>query len=661
MFPAGGLTAAFAERYEGQLVRLNGLTSINNDNGTPVSSFQPVSAGYRINNDAATKLYVNAGSTGPDGLIGKPAPTGTFDAVGILSQYTFSTSGVGGYQLLPRLYADFLQGNTPNLTSGLTPTGITTTGFTVNFTTQNTGDTQLSYGTSPTGPFTTVSDAASVRNHTLALSGLAPATIYYVQAASVNATGRSESRVTAMATASLSTGRMRVYFNSTVDQRLSLPANGATYLPNGDVADTLAAYIDRARETVDITIYNWNSPKILKAVNDAHGRGVRVRVIYEDDNTNVSIAGLSAGIGRVGRPAQPTAGGTQTSSIMHNKFVVIDANSATPSRPWVWTGSTNWTPGQLATDPNNVITVQDQSLARTYVLEFEEMWGGSDPQPGSTRFGSRKTDNTPHYFNIGGRAVESWFSPTDNVNTRLIENIQTADNDLHVETMLITQTSIGNAIRNQITAKNMAACSEVLINSDAAPGDIVFANIRATPGLEQRAFIDARPGIMHHKTLIVDAGAPLSDPLVFVGSHNWTLSAETENDENTLVVHDERVVNKYYQEFGQRIADQARAGIVVCRFNLTGTATRAATVQQSSLRVYPNPTAGRFRVALPAAGAVRTAEVVLRDISGRVVLRQTRPLNGQELSIEAADLKAGLYLLQVSTAGATQTGRVVVE
>ena len=661
VFPAGGLTAAFAEQYESRLVRLNGLTSINNDNGTPVSSFQPVSAGYKINNNAATKLYVNAGSTGPDGLIGKPAPTGTFDAVGVLSQYTLASAGTAGYQLLPRLYADFLQGSTPNLTSGLTPTSITTTGFTVNFRTQNAGSTELAYGTSPTGPFTVVSRAATTTTHALALTGLTPATIYYVQAASVNATGRSESRVTAMATASLSTGRMRVYFNSPVDQRLSLPANGATYLPNGDVADTLAAYIDRARETVDVSIYNWNSPEILKAVNDAHLRGVRVRVIYEDDNTNVSIRSLDAGIGRVGRPAQTSTGGTQTSSIMHNKFVIIDANAALPSQSWVWTGSTNWTPGQLATDPNNVIHVQDQSLARTYVLEFEEMWGGSGPQPGSTRFGSRKTDNTPHYFNIGGRAVESWFSPTDNVNTRLIENIQTADNDLHVAAMLITQTSIGNAIRNQITAKNMAACSEVLINSDAAPGDVVFANIRATPGLEQRAFIDARPGIMHHKTLLVDAGAPLSDPLVFVGSHNWTLSADTENDENTLVVHDERIVNKYYQEFGQRIADQARVGIVVCRFALTGTATRAATVQQSSLRVYPNPAASRFQVTLPAAGAARTAEVLLRDLSGRVVLRQTRPLTGQELTIEAADLKAGLYLLQVTTAGATQTGRVVVE
>ena len=657
VFPAGGLNAAFAEQYEGRLVRLNGLTSINNDNGTPVSSFQPVSAGYKINNDAATKLYINGGSTGPDGLIGKPAPTGTFAAVGILSQYTFATSGTGGYQLLPRLYADFRQGSTPNLTSGLTSTSISTTGFTVRFQTQNPGDTQLSYGTSPAGPFTTVSDAASVTSHTLALTGLTAGTIYYVQAASVNSTGRSESRVTAMATASRSSGRIRTYFNSPVDQSLSLPGNGATYLAQGRVADTLAAYIDRAQETVDVTIYNWNSPTILRAVNDAHSRGGKVRGIYEDDNSNVSIAGLNAAIGRAARPAQTNTTGSQIRGIMHNKFVVIDANSTDPNRPWVWTGSTNWTPGQLASDPNNVITVQDQSLARTYLLEFEEMWGGSALQPGSTRFGSRKTDNTPHYFSIGGRAVESWFSPTDNVNNRLLEAIQTADNDLHVATMLITQANVGNALKNQITARSIAACSEVLLNADEAPGDVVYANIRSTPGLEQRSFLDNRPGIMHHKTLLVDAGAPLSDPLVFVGSHNWSLSADTENDENTLVVHDERVVNQYYQEFGQRIADQGRTGIVVCRFNLTGTATRAATVQQSSLRLYPNPAAGRFRVALPPAGPARTAEVTLRDLTGREVLRQTRPLQGQELSIDAANLKAGLYLLQVTTAGATQTAR----
>lgn len=659
-----GAGAAFVEANEGRLVRLNGVSSITTTAGAPVAAFQ--STTYRVNNDAATPLYINAASSGPDGLIGKPAPGGTYDVVGIMSQFTTAAPGTSGYQLLPRLYSDFIQGSTPNLSAAPVPTAISSTGFTVNFTTQNAGSTQLSYGTSPTGPFTAVGSAALAgTSHALALTGLTPATIYYVQAISTNATGQSISRLTPLITASLSSGKMRTYFNNPVDNSLALSGNQAVYLPQGHVADTLASYIDRAQQTVDLAIYNWNSPVILAAVNAAQARGVRVRVIYEDDNSNVSLAGLSAAIGRTARPTQPNAGNgsTPTSAIMHNKFVIIDAEAADAGRPWVWTGSTNWTPAQLATDRNNVITVQDQSLARVYTVEFEEMWGGSGPQPGATRFGSRKTDNTPHYLSIGGRAVESWFSPTDNVNGHLIEAIRTADNDLHVAAMLITQTSIGNALKAQIQDKNIGACSELLTNSIAAPADAVYNTIKSAPGLAQRTFLNAQAGIMHHKYLLVDAGAPLSDPLVFVGSHNWTLSADTENDENTLVVHDERIVNQYYQEFAQRIADQGRAGVVVCRFNLgaTATATRPATVQSASLRVYPNPAAGRFQVAFPTPSAARNATLTLRDLTGRVVFSETRSLTGAELSVDAPNLQAGVYLLQLTTAGAVQVGRVVVE
>ncbi|MFC7669725.1 phospholipase D-like domain-containing protein [Hymenobacter humi] len=416
VFNSANFTDAYAEKYEGQLVRLNGLSSVNTTGGALVTSFT-ANTTYRLNNNATLVTYVNANSTGPNGLVGKPSPTGTFDVVGVVSQYASTSAGTtGGYQLLNRTYADFIQGSTPNLTSAPMPTNISTTGFTVNFTTQNSGDSQISYttvpvpvgGTPPSGQPILVNGTGTGTQHSVVLTGLQPSTVYYVQAISVNSTGRSESRVTPMITASLSSGRMKTYFTRPVDNTLALANNAAVYLPSGHVADTLAAYIDKAKETLDITIYNWSSSVIVTAVNAAHARGVKVRVIYEDDNSNFSIANLTAAIPRVARPA---GGTTNTTSIMHNKFVVIDANSTNPNVPMVWTGSTNWTPAQLSTDRNNVITVQDQSLARVYTMEFDEMWGSATTTPGTSLFGSRKTDNTPHYLVIGGKQVESWFSP----------------------------------------------------------------------------------------------------------------------------------------------------------------------------------------------------------------------------------------------------------
>ena len=653
VFPSAQAASAYAEQYEGMLVRINGLTSVNTTGGASVTAFS-ANTTYRLNNNATLATYVPTNSTGPDGLIGKPSPTGTFDAVGIMSQYSSAAaSTTGGYQLLNRKYGDFIQGLTPNLTSTPVPSNISTTGFTVSFNTFNTGNTQLSYSTTPTGTFINVAGNTALTNtHTQALTGLQPATVYYVQAISVNSVGRSESRVVPMITASLSSGRMKTYFTRPVDNTLALAGNNAVHAPNGSIADTLARYIGRATQTLDITIYNWNNAVILNAVNAAHARGVAVRVIYEDDNANASIASLTAAIPRIFRPAQA---GSSGSSIMHNKFVVIDANNTNPNVPMVWTGSTNWTPAQLSTDRNNVVTVQDQSLARVYTMEFNEMWGSATATAGTPLFGSRKTDNTPHYLVIGGKRVESWFSPTDNVNARLIETVRTADFDLHVLSMLVTRADIGRAIADQVTQRGIATCSDGLTNDTSGVAGFVFRTIRGG-GMGSRYLLDRLTGIMHHKTLIVDASAPQSDPTVFVGSHNWTASADTENDENTLVIHDQRITNQYYQEYAARIAEQNQV-ITACRIVL---ATKTGTVQASTMQVYPNPTRGSFQVHLASTSA-RTATIVLRDATGRVVLTQTQTLTGNDLAIDATALKSGLYMVQVTTPESTQVSRVVVQ
>ena len=427
------------------------------------------------------------------------------------------------------------------------------------------------------------------------------------------------------------------------------------YTPNGSIADTLARYIGRATQTLDIAIYNWNSPTILAAVNAAYARGVRVRIVYEAANSNASLAGLTAGIPRAGR-VDPSG----VNGIMHNKFVVIDANSANPNVPVVWSGSTNWTSAQLDIDRNSALALQDQSLARVYTMEFEEMWGSTGAQTGTLLFGANKTDNTPHYLRIGGKAVESWFSPSDNVNGRLIQTVQTADNDLHIASMVITQIDIARAVRDQILLRGIAPCSEGVTN-DTASADgtgLVFRTIRQGMGTRFLKKSASSPSyIFHHKYLIVDAGNAASDPTLFVGSHNWSAAANTTNDENTLVVHDNAIVNQYYQEFYQRVTEQNQ-NVTPCVLRLL--ATRGATVQESSVQVYPNPTQGSFRLRVSAAAA-RTATVTLRDALGRVVLTQTQPMAGNEVSVDARGLRPGVYQVQVVTPEATQMGRVVVE
>src|SRR5580698_3447407 len=84
--------------------------------------------------------------------------------------------------------------------------------------------------------------------------------------------------------------RIKCYFNHPVNTSISSGIN-AVYL-NGSFADTIAAYINRAKYTVDIAQYDYTSSAsdstavIATAANNAVLRGVIVRWIYDGSSSN---------------------------------------------------------------------------------------------------------------------------------------------------------------------------------------------------------------------------------------------------------------------------------------------------------------------------------------------------------------------------------------
>ncbi len=55
--------------------------------------------------------------------------------------------------------------------------------------------------------------------------------------------------------------------------------------------------------------------------------------------------------------------------------------------------------------------------------------------------------------------------------------------------------------------------------------------------------LDGEGGSMHHKVLVIDG------VIVVTGSYNFSASAEEQNDENTLIVHDPALAEQYLDEF----------------------------------------------------------------------------------------------------------------
>jgi len=520
------------ETYEAELVRMNGVlfsnaggTFAGNTNYTITAGGE--SAQIRINNSSS--------------LVGEIIPSGEVDLVGICSQFSY-TSSSSGYQLLLRDTEDILSGSSIHIVSPVTQSNITTTDFSLSWETDIDGTTELYYGFTQELELGHVSASGTGTVHSMDLSSLAPSNLVYVKVFSVAGQDTAFGPVRPFITESVSSGDIKVYFTASVDHSVSTGVDAIFLDASAD--DTIIQYINRAKYTIDVAIYNFTVEgisNIATALNAAYARGVTVRVVTDGSTGNSGIPELSGGIKKIARPAGD--------GIMHDKFMIIDGKSNIPNDPIVWTGSCNWTDWNINTDDNNMLFIQDMSLAKVYMLEFEEMWGSATatPDPAKARFGIDKTDNTPHEVIIGGNRVEIYFSPSDGVNSVIIDHINKSNNDIEVMTMLITRTDIGDALAARAS---IGINTRVVIDNEGTSGTAVVETLKTSLGDKFREF--GEQGTLHSKSMIVDQSNPSSDPFILTGSHNWSSSADQKNDENTIIIHDAGIVNLYYQEFAER-------------------------------------------------------------------------------------------------------------
>lgn len=445
-----------------------------------------------------------------------------------------------------------------------------------------------------------------------------------------------------IASKSASTGTINVYFNHTVDNSKAQYQN-AVNLSN-TLDDKLIDYINACQSTLDIAIYNSystsSSSGIAGAINNAYARGVQVRVIYDGSTSSAMIPLLNPSIPTLASPTSSSYG------IMHNKFVIFDADSSDPNIPWVWTGSTNWTAVQIdGPDRNNVIAIQDQTLAQAYKIEFEEMWGSNTLSPNTTvsKFGPYKTDNTPHSFVIGGKVVNSYFSPSDGVSAKIIDVINSANTDIEIADMLITRDDIRDALINKYNA-GLTAINAVFDSQNPSGND--FLALQTAIG-NTKVVKYSGDGILHHKFMLVDNFNAASDPQILTGSHNWSTSAEARNDENTLIVHDKIVADQYFQAFAYL-------------YNFAGGVLNASdfAISNYEILLYPNPTDGiAFFKTNSLMNNAYGNYTIYNAIGTKMIEKQFRNLGNTQVDLTA--YPKGLYFINLTVAGKVYQAKII--
>jgi len=642
------------EEWEGRLIRINGLTI------TGSGSFQP-NTNYSVGDPTGTgQLRIDNNTN----LVGTLIPTGTFDCIAAASQFDASPPYSSGYQFLPRFTTDIIQSGGPIILTAPVETNISPTGVTLTWTTQNPGDSKLKFirndSLGQPGIFTdSMYSATQTTNHSFSLSGLTPGKIYYALAYSTNTSGTSVSTPKYFSTGSdpSSTGKIEVYFNKSVDNSLAMPGNNA--LGDIDLKVRLGQRIDSAQYSIDIAMYSFNEVTQIKdKLINALIRGVKIRIVY--DHRDGSIQQLvqdliAAGIRVQQRP--------QGMNIMHNKFFIFDSrNNNSYSDDWLWGGSANITNEQFYTDAQNVIFIQDHSLCNTYTREFEEMWGSHNDLNNSSnaKFGVTKLDNTPHIFNIQGRRVECYFSPSDNPSTTIENMIGNYTNkSIFFAAFAFTRFQIANKMKTQFQPP-LKMVRGVFDHAAGTDPSSVYSEMKGIGGNlpwnpPAPVYLDAETGSLHSKYILIDADLPSSNPIVETGSFNFSTAATIGNDENFLMIFDSLVANQYLQEFARRYT---LAGGSIKVEKISSKITSGYILSQN----YPNPFNPKtvINYDLPAAGLVKLTvfNTLGKVVAGLVNEKQT--VGKYKVTFDARSLSSGVYFYKLVTEGFIQTKRMIL-
>ncbi len=579
------------EDYEGMFIKVDGATCTDTDLGF----------GEWQVDDGSGPLAV-------DDLLFAYVPLLNID-YSITGPLTFS---FGAYKILPRSADDVIVDLALFFTEFPKETSITTNSITIDWETNVIADAIIEWGLTPGFELGSFPVPTNNTTHSITLENLEPGTLYYARFSSTDGTNTTPAVERRIATASNSSGKINVYFNHSVDQSVS---NGPLAVATSSIIDTIISYINLAQDQLDITMYETENEEIVAAINAAHDRGVTVRVISDDEGNNAAFDNLNEDISYI----EGNANG-----LMHNKFMIVDRDDVMNS--WVLTGSMNHTINNLGWDYNNVICVQDQTLARSYTEEFQEMWGGTEATPNvlNLKFGADKTDNTPHCFNVNGVQMELYFSPTDGTAREIKEAIDAAQNELAFAVLVFTENSLGDAVKDAhdrgLDVKGIIDYVEFngsefdfLMNNDVNVMDYQNADGSQWPD----------GPTLHHKYAIIDYMTG-DNPLTITGSHNWSASANSIHDENYLFIYDADVANIYYQEF-------------TARFN--GMIDAVLEHGYEPLSVFPNPSMNEVIVEIE-----EKSELQIIALNGQVL--RTISLNAGTNILDLSEVRNGMYILK---------------
>ena len=299
----------------------------------------------------------------------------------------------------------------------------------------------------------------------------------------------------------------RITGNATKQIPQEINKNPEVYFcPRDDCSKVYENYIKSANSTIHCAFYDVNLRNIINSLAKK-SRATDVKLVMDGSNYKEQIKGEGVKL-------------DNNEQLMHNKFCIVDESI-------VITGSFNPTDNDNNFNNNNVVVIYSNILAKNYEGEFDELWNG--------KFGKgSKVDNPIIYIN--NIRIENYFCPEDRCASHIIDLIKNAKRDIYFMSFSFTNEVIADAL----ISKGNLEISGVL---DSSQSSNKFSQLERLKGFGIKVKKDSNKYKMHHKVFIID------NETVVTGSFNPTLSGDTKNDENLLIIHDKKIANAFLREF----------------------------------------------------------------------------------------------------------------
>ena len=134
------------------------------------------------------------------------------------------------------------------------------------------------------------------------------------------------------------------------------------FSPGDDCPSAIVTQIEGTQRSLDVCVFTITDDRITSSLLDAHRRGVRVRIITDNDKAHDEGSDVRR-LSRAGIEVREDASPFH----MHHKFAIFDGRM-------MLTGSYNWTRGAARNNQENLIVSSDPRLLAPFEREFSTLW-----------------------------------------------------------------------------------------------------------------------------------------------------------------------------------------------------------------------------------------------------------------------------------------------